>query len=88
MQKELTIKLSDETYTVLMSLVGKKNVSQFIESVLLSQLKNGSSEIYEVKLPATGENRRFKIHSPRLVDRSLSEKFKVEIIEENENGKL
>ena len=71
-----------------MKLVGKKNASQFIESVLRSHMTNGSSEIYDVGLPLTAEDRTFKIHSPRLVDRSLSDKFRVEIIEENENGKL
>ena len=88
MQRELTITLSDDTYALLITRVGKKNMSQFIESVLLSQIKNGSSEIYDVKLPATRKNHRLKIHSPRLVDRSLAEKFKMKIIEENENGKL
>ena len=34
MQKELTISLSDETYQGLMNLVGEKNASQFIQSVL------------------------------------------------------
>ncbi len=85
MQNEVTINLSDETYELLMTRVGKKDVSRFIESVLISQMKNGSSEVYDVKLP---ENRKFKIHSPRFADRSLSEKFKMKIIEENENGKL
>lgn len=70
-----------------MTLVGKKNVSQFIESVLLSHFRN-RSEIYEVKFPVSSKNQGFKIHSPRLVDRSLAEKFKVEIIEETENEKL
>jgi len=75
--------LDDELYTGLMESVGKKNVSRFIESVLRSHLKNGSSEIYDVELPAFA-----KIHSPRLADRTLADRFEVEMIEETENGKL
>lgn len=88
MSKELTINLDDEIYTNLIESVGEKNVSRFIESVLCSHLKNGFSEIYDVELPAIAENQTLKIHSPRLTDRSLADRFKVEIIEETENGKL
>ncbi len=83
MSKELTINLDDELYAGLMKSVGEKNVSRFIESVMRSHLKNGSSEIYDVELPAIA-----KIHSPRLADRTLADRFKMEMIEETENGKL
>jgi len=83
MSKELTINLDDELYAGLMKSVGEKNVSRFIESVMRSHLKNGSSEIYDVELPAIA-----KIHSPRLADRRLANRFKMEMIEETENGKL
>jgi len=83
MSKELTINLDDELYAGLMKSVGEKNVSRFIESVMRSHLKNGSSEIYDVELPAI-----VKIHSPRLADRTLANRFKMEMIEETENGKL
>jgi len=83
MQKELTINLDDELYTDLMNSVGEKNVSRFIESIIRSQLKTGSSEIYDVELPIAA-----KVHSPRLADRALANRFKVEIIEETGNGKI
>jgi len=83
MSKELTINLDDELYAGLMKSVGEKNVSRFIESVMRSHLKNGSSEIYDVELPAIA-----KIQSPRLADRTLANRFKMEMIEETENGKL
>jgi predicted CopG family antitoxin len=82
MSKELTINLDDELYTGLMKSVGEKNVSRFIESVLRSHLKNGS-EIYDVIIPVAP-----KIHSPRLADRTLADRFKMEMTEETENGKL
>ncbi len=75
--------MDDEIYAGLIESVGEKNVSRFIESVMRSHLKNGSSEIYDVELPAIA-----KIHSPRLTDRALADRFKVEMIEETENGKL
>lgn len=71
MQKELTISLSDETYNGLMNLVGEQNASQFIESVLHPY----------ILLVET--NKTFKIHSPRLVDRSQIDRFKMELIEDN-----
>ena len=83
MQKELTINLDDELYTDLMNSVGEKNVSRFIESVVRSQLKNGSSEIYNLEIPVAP-----KVHSPRLADRTLADRFRVEIAEESENVKL
>ena len=83
MSKELTINLDDELYANLMDSVGEQNVSRFIESVLSSYLKEDSSEIYDVKLPAAP-----KIHSPRLADRTLADRFRIEMIEEAENGKL
>ncbi len=83
MQKELTINLDDELYTDLMNSVGEKNVSRFIESVLHSQLKTGSSEIYDVELPISP-----KVHSPRLADRTIADRFRVEMVEEIENGKI
>ena len=83
MSKELTINLDDELYTGLMKSLGEKNVSRFIETVLRSHFKKDSSEIYDVKLPVAP-----KIHSPRLADRTFADRFKMEIIEEIENGKL
>ncbi|MBA3691864.1 MAG: hypothetical protein H0X15_09795 [Acidobacteria bacterium] len=83
MSKKLIINLDDELYTGLMNSVGEKNVSRFIESLVRLHLKNGSSEIYDVELPVAA-----KIHSPRLADRSLADRFKMEMIEETENGKL
>ena len=83
MSKELTINLDDELYTGLIESVGEKNVSRFIESVVRSHLKKDSSEIYDVELPVAP-----KIHSPRLANRSLADRFKMEMIEETENGKL
>jgi len=83
MQKELTINLDDELYTDLMNSVGEKNVSRFIESVIRSQLKTGSSEIYDVEIPVSP-----KVHSPRLADRTLGDQFGVKMIEEIENGKI
>ncbi len=80
--------MDDDLYKGLMKSVGEKNVSRFIESVLRSHLKKDSSETYDVKLPVIGKNQSFKIHSPRLADRTLADRFKMEIIEENENGKL
>lgn len=76
MQKELTINLSNETYQGLMNLVGEKKASQFIEAVLRPYI-----------IIAT-KNQGFKIHSPRLVDRMLADNFKLEMIEETENGKI
>ena len=75
--------MDDELYTDLMNSVGEKNVSRFIESIVRSQLKMGSSEIYDVELPIAA-----KVHSPRLADRALADRFKVEIIEEPGNGKI
>ena len=83
MSKELTINLDDELYAGLMKSVGEKNVSRFIETVLRSHLKEDSLEIYDVELPVAA-----KIHSPRLADRTLADQFKMEMVEETENGKL
>ncbi len=83
MQKELTINLDDELYTDLMNSVGEKNVSRFIESIVRSQLKTGSSEIYDVDISITP-----KVHSPRLADRALADQFRVEMVEETGNDKI
>ncbi len=83
MSKELTINLDDELYTGLIESVGEKNVSRFIESVVRSHLEKDSAEIYDVKIPAAP-----KIHSPRLANRTLADRFKIGMVEEIENGKL
>ena len=88
MQKEVTISIDGELYSGLMKSVGKKNVSRFIESVVRSYLENDSSQTYDVKLPILADNQTFKIHSPRLADRTLADRFKMEMFEETENGKL
>lgn len=85
MQRELTISLSEETYNGLMNLVGEQNASQFIEAALHSCLKNAREE-YAVELPRHDGKKVVRIHSPRVVDRSLAERLKVEIIEENANA--
>ena len=82
MQKELTISLSDETYQGLMNLVGEKNASQFIEAVLRPHVSE-SKEEYEVKLPFNNGERKVYIRSPRLVNPSVEEFLKVELIEED-----
>ncbi len=71
MQKELTINISDETYQGLMQLVGEKNASQFIEAVLHPFILLAS------------ESRTFRIHSPRLADRSQIDRFKLEMVEDS-----
>lgn len=83
MQKELTISLDNELYTDLVNSIGEKNVSRFIESVMRSQLRMGSSEIYDVELPVAP-----KVHSPRLADCTLADRFKAEMLEEIGNGKI
>ena len=80
MQKELTINLSDETYQGLMKLVGEKNASQFIESVLRPHVSE-SNEEYEVKLPLNNGERKIYILSPHLADPSDAETLKVELVE-------
>ena len=70
MQKKLTINLSDEIYQGLMNLVGEKNASQFIESVLHPYILLAE------------KNRTFKIHSPRLADRSQIDLLKVEFVKD------
>ncbi len=70
MQKELTINLSDETYQNLMNLVGEKNASQFIESVLRPYILLAE------------KNRTFKIHSPHLADPSDIDFLKVELVKD------
>lgn len=69
MQKELTINISDETYQGLMNLVGEKNASQFIESVLRPVI-------------LAEENRTFKILSPRLADQSQANLLELEFVED------
>ncbi len=81
MQKELIINLSDETYQGLMNLVGEKNASQFIESVLRPYIS--VSEEYVVKLPLHYGQRTAYILSPRLANPSDIDKIKVELVEEN-----
>jgi len=88
MAKELTINLDDELYTGLINSVGEKNVSRFIESVMRSYLQKNSAKTYDVTIPVAADGRGLKIHSPRLADRTLADRFKMEIIEEAENGKL
>jgi hypothetical protein len=73
MQKELTINLSDETYQGLMNLVGEKNASQFIESVLRPHVSESNGD------------RIFKILSPHLVNPADAERLKLEIVEESSN---
>ena len=70
MRNELKIKLSDETYAGLMNLVGEKNASQFVESVLRPYVLSAE------------RRQAFKIHSPHLADPSQIDYFKVEIVEE------
>ncbi len=83
MQKELTINISDETYQGLMNLVGEKNASQFIESLLRPAVSKSKEEKeYEVKLPPHDKNKTFKIHSPRLADESQAELLELEFIED------
>ncbi len=53
-----------------MNLVGEKNASQFIESVLRPYILLAE------------QNRTFKILSPRLADRSQIDLFKVELVED------
>lgn len=74
MQKELTINLSDETYQGLMKLVGEKNASQFIESVLRPHVSE-SNEEYEVKLPLNNGERKIYIRSPHLADAADADFF-------------
>jgi hypothetical protein len=85
MQKELTISLSDETYQGLIKLVGEKNASQFIEAVLRPHVSQTQEE-YEVKLPLNNGERKIYIRSPRLVNPSDAEIFKVQPVEENLNA--
>jgi len=82
MSKELTIILDDELYANLMNSVGEQNVSRFIESAVLSHLKNGSAEIYDVELPLNDGKRKVYIRSPRLKNPSQIEELKIEMIEE------
>ena len=84
MQKELTINISDETYENLMKLVGEKNASQFIESLLRPVVSE--SKEYEVKIPLNNGERKVYIRSPRLANPSDIEKLKVELIEEPVNA--
>lgn len=79
MQREITVTLSEETYKGLMELVGEQNASQFIEAALRPHI---FGEEYEVKLPLNNGQKKIKIHSPHLVDRSSAEKLKIEMIEE------
>lgn len=84
MQRELTINLSDKTYDRLMKLVGEKNASQFIESVLRPHVSE-SMEEFEVKIPRKNGDRIFKILSPHLVNPADAERLKLEIVEESSN---
>lgn len=79
MQKELTIKLSEETYQGLMKLAGEENASQFIEAALRSHI---FSEEYEVKLPLNNGQRKIYLRSPRLLNNKSADKLKVEILED------
>lgn len=85
MQKELTINISDETYTGLMNLVGKKNASRFIESVLRPYLSE-SDELYEVKLPLNNGERKIYLRSPNLKYPSDVSRLRVSLVEENSNA--
>ena len=84
MQKELTINISDETYEGLMNMVGEKNASQFIESLLRPVVSE--SKEYEVKIPLNKGERKVYIRTPHLANPSDIEKLKVELIEENVNA--
>ena len=75
MHREITISLSDETYQGLIKLVGKKNTSQFIESVLLPYISE-SEEIYEVKVPLNNGKRKIYLRSPRLKNPSDANKLR------------
>ena len=74
--------MDDELYTSLIESVGRKDVSRFIESVLRSHLKNGSSEIYDVELPLNDGKRKVYLRSPRLKNPSQIEELKMEMTEE------
>lgn len=74
MQRELTITLSEDIYTGLMELVGEQNASQFIEAALRPYILIGTKK------------QSIKIHSPRLVDRSQADLFKMELIEQTDNA--
>ena len=63
-----------------MKLVGEKNASQFIESVLRPHVSE-SNEEYEVKLPLNNGERKIYILSPHLADPSDAEILKVELVE-------
>ncbi len=80
MQKELTINISDETYQGLMNLVGEKNASQFIESVLRPYVSE--TEEYTVKLPVH-KGRKIYVRSPHLVNPLDIHKLTVELTEED-----
>ena len=82
MQKELTINISDETYTGLMNLVGKKNAGQFIESVLRPYLSE-SEELFEVTLPLNNGERKIYLRSPHLKNPSDVYRFRVNLVEKN-----
>ena len=79
MQKELTIKLSEETYKGLIELVGAENASQFIEAALRPHI---FGEEYEVKLPLNNGQKKIYLRSPHLVNRELADRLRVEIVEE------
>lgn len=79
MQKELTIKLSEETYNGLIELVGAENASQFIEAALRPHI---FGEEYEVKLPLNNGQKKIYLRSPHLVNRELADRLRVEIVEE------
>ena len=85
MHKELTINLSDETYTGLMNLVGEKDAGQFIESVLRPYLSE-SDEVYDVTIPLSNGERKIYLRSPRLKNPSDVDRFRVDLVEKNSNA--
>ena len=82
MQRELTINLSDKTYERLMKLVGEKNASHCIETVL-EPYTSEPDEDYEVTLPLNNGERKIHLRSLRLKNRADIDKFRLDMTKEN-----
>jgi hypothetical protein len=84
MQKELVIKLNDDIYNGLMKLVGEKNASQFIESVL-RPIVSETTEEFEVKIPLNKGERKIYLRSPHLKNSAFFDKLRLESDEDKAN---
>lgn len=65
-----------------MKLVGEKNASQFIETVLEPYTSEPEEE-YEVTLPLNNGERKIYMRSPHLKNRADIEKFRLEMTKES-----